>query len=72
MPSFSWVYFPFKKKNQKKEIFNTKDSPVAQLLKNPPANAGDARVWGSIPGSRRFLGEGKPPTPEFLSGKFHG
>ena len=28
------------------------------MLKNPPANAGDVRDSGSIPGSERFLGGG--------------
>ena len=31
---------------------------MAQLVKNPPANAGDARDVGSIPGSGRFPGKG--------------
>ena len=31
---------------------------MAQVLKNSPANAGDIRDVGSIPGSRRFPGEG--------------
>ena len=29
-------------------------SQVAQVVKNPPANTGDARGVGSIPGSGRF------------------
>ena len=33
-------------------------SPVAQLLKNPPANAGDVRGVGLIPASGRSPGEG--------------
>ena len=33
-------------------------SLVAQMVKNPPANAGDARQVGSIPGSGRSPGEG--------------
>ena len=33
-------------------------SQVAQLVKNSPANAGDARDVGSIPGSGRSPGEG--------------
>ena len=32
--------------------------PGASVVKNPPANAGDARVMGSIPGMGRFPGEG--------------
>ena len=31
---------------------------MALVVKNPPANAGDIRDAGSIPGSGRFLGEG--------------
>ena len=33
-------------------------SQVAQVVKSPPANAGDARGVGSIPGSGRSPGEG--------------
>ena len=33
-------------------------SPVAQLVKKPPANAGEARDKGSIPGSGRYPGGG--------------
>ena len=33
-------------------------SLVAQLAKNPPANAGDKRDLGSIPELGRFPGEG--------------
>ena len=33
-------------------------SQVAQVVKNPPANAGDARDMDSIPGSGRSPGEG--------------
>ena len=34
------------------------------VVKNPPANAGDVRRLGSIPGSRRSPGgrHGNPPT----------
>ena len=40
------------------------------VVKNPPANAGDA---GSIPESGRSPGEGnRQPTPGFLPGKPHG
>ena len=34
------------------------DSPEAQLVKNPPANAGDARDTSSISGSGRSTGGG--------------
>ena len=40
------------------------------VVKNPPANAGDAD-W--TPGLGRFPGGGNGnPTPVFLPGKFHG
>ena len=32
--------------------------PGGSVVKNPPANAGDARDLGSVPGSGRSLGEG--------------
>ena len=31
---------------------------MAQLVKNPPVNAGDTREADSIPGLRRYQGEG--------------
>ena len=38
------------------------------MVKNPPANAGDARDAGvKVPWSRKWQ-----PTPVFLPGKFHG
>ena len=38
--------------------YNTaRTSQVVLLVKNPPANAGDARDLGSIPGSGRSPGE---------------
>ena len=43
------------------------------MLKNPPANAGDARNAGSIPGWRRSPEVGNDnPLQLFLPGKFHG
>ena len=43
------------------------------MVKNPPANAGDTRDAGLIPGSGRSPGEGNgnPLQYSFL-GKFHG
>ena len=41
------------------------------MVKNPPANTGDARDSGSIPGLGRSPGGGND-KPVFLSGKFHG
>ena len=47
-------------------------SQVALVGKNPPANAGDTRDVGSIPGLGRFLGGGHGnPTPVFLPGESH-
>ena len=34
-------------------------SQVLLVVKNPPANAGDIRDMGSVPGSERSPGEGK-------------
>ena len=47
--------------------------PGGTVVKNPPANAGDARDTGSIPGLGRSPegGNGKP-TPVFLPGESHG
>ena len=43
------------------------------MVKNLPANIGDAAHVGSIPGSGRSPGEGNGnPLPAFLPGKFHG
>ena len=41
------------------------------MVKNLPANAGDARGTGSIPGSGSSPGGGNG-NPVFLPGKFHG
>ena len=45
-------------------------SQVALVVKNLPANAGNARDSGSIPGLGRS--PWRQPTPVFLPGKFHG
>ena len=46
---------------------------MAQVVKNPPANAGDTRGVGSIPGSGNFPGKGNDNSLQyFLPGKFHG
>ena len=51
-------------------LLNHRASLVAQ---NPPANAGDARHMGSIPGSGRSSGEENDNLLQyFLPGKFHG
>ena len=42
------------------------------MVKNPPANAGDIRDAGSIPGSGRSPGDlAWQPTPVFLPGGSH-
>ena len=42
------------------------------MVKNPPADAGDVRDLGSIPGSGRFPWRRKwLPTPVFLPGESH-
>ena len=47
---------------------------VKKKKKNLPANSGNAKDVGSIPGSGRFPGEGNDNllTLVFLRGKFHG
>ena len=50
-------------------------SQVVLVVKNPPANAGDVKAAGSIPGLGRSPGggHGNPlPTPVFLPGESHG
>ena len=47
-------------------------SQVALVVKNPPANAGDIRDVGLIPGSGRYPGKGMATTPIFLPRKLHG
>ena len=42
----------------KRNYWYTWVSHVALVVKNPPANAGDAREAGSIPGPERFPGGG--------------
>ena len=45
---------------------------MALVVKNPPADAGDVRDLGSIPGSGRFPWRRKwLPTPVFLPGESH-
>ena len=39
-------------------LTDQKDFPSVAVVKNPPANAGDARDIGLIPGSGRAFGEG--------------
>ena len=41
-----------------KVSWNPRASQVALVVKKPPANAGDIRDMGSIPGSGRSPGEG--------------
>ena len=46
---------------------------MAPVVKNPPANAGDIRDTGSIPGSGRLSGGGHGnPLQLFLPGESHG
>ena len=47
--------------------------PGGSVVKNPLANAGDARDAGLVPGPGGCPGgRGWQPTPLFLPGKFHG
>ena len=47
---------------------------MALEVKNLPANAGDVRDMGSIPGLGRKISWRRKwqPTPVFLPGEFHG
>ena len=48
-------------------------SQVALVVENPPANEGDVRDTGLIPGLGRCPGgEHGNPTPVFLPGESHG
>ena len=48
-------------------------SQVVLVVKNPPANAGDIKDTGLIPGSGRSSGGGSwQPTPLFLPGESRG
>ena len=44
---------------------------MAIVVKNLPANAGDVRDVGSIPGLGRSLGRGRG-NPVFMPGESHG
>ena len=61
-------------KRRKGDIFGQSAgaSQMVLVVKNPPANTGDIRDMGSIPGSGRSprVGNGSS-TPMFLPGKFH-
>ena len=43
---------------------------MAQQVKNLPADAGNVRDVGLIPGSGRSMEEAWQPTPVFLPGEF--
>ena len=47
-------------------------SQVALVVKNPPANAGDRRDVGSVPGSRRSPEEEMTPHSSTFSWSIHG
>ena len=47
--------------------FKTWASQVIRMVKYPPANTGDIRDMGSIPGSERSSGEGHGNSLEFSS-----
>ena len=53
-------------------IYTYTGFPGGEVVKNSPANAGDTRDMGSIPGSGRFPWRREwQLTPVFLLGKFH-
>ena len=47
-------------------------SQVALVIKNLPANAGDVRDMGLIPGSRRCPGGGNGNPLQIMPGESHG
>ena len=54
-------------------IYSCSASQTALVVKNSPANAGDVRDTGLIPGSERAPGVGNGnPLPVFLPGESHG
>ena len=55
------IYELFKKDKSIRE----KGFPEAQMVKNPPANAGDVRDMGLIPGLGRSPGEGHGNTFQY-------
>ena len=59
-------------KAYKSVTIDTMGFPGGSVVKNPPANAGDARDASSISGSRRSLGEEMATHLVFLPGKSHG
>ena len=63
--SFTLFFFNF---NFYGSIVDLWASQMALVVKNPPANAGDRRNTGLIPGSRRFPGggHGNPLQYSFL------
>ena len=55
------MYICVKKKTKENELVSitfTQGFPGGSVVKNLPANAGDAKDKGLIPGSGRFLGGG--------------
>ena len=46
-------------------------SQVVLVVENPPANAGDIRDSGLIPGLGRSFGGGRQPTPVLVPGESH-
>ena len=54
------------------KIQDAQASQVVLVVKNLPANAGDIRDAGSIPGLGSPLEEGMQPTSVILSGKSYG
>ena len=70
-PLWKTVWRFLKKLKNTLAIWSSRSSVVAQLVKNPSANAGDIRDASSIPESGRSPGGGQP-TPVSLPGESHG
>ena len=52
--------------------FHIRTYKVVLVVKNLPANAGDVRDVGSIPGLGRSVEDKRTTTPVFLPGESHG
>ena len=71
-PVHLWMTMTFLKLLAHPPAWSTRASLVAQMVKNPPANAGDTRDMGSIPGLGRSPGGGHSNPPVFLPEEFQG
>ena len=72
MPAFKFSYTFFISQPFGQEQVWYGGFPGGTMVKNPPANAGDAGDTGSILGSGRFPGKGNGTHSSILAEKSHG